>query len=68
MSWVEGTVLSFHLRFDLEEVRGFISESEELKEDENGITVFDTGLPIVLCHDLNHLFTVGHKTSVSILC
>lgn len=42
MSWVEGTVLSFHLRFDLEEVRGFISESEELKEDENGITVFDT--------------------------
>ena len=41
VKWVEGTVLSFHGRFDPEEVKGFISESKELKEDENGITVSD---------------------------
>lgn len=67
VKWVEGTVLSFHGRFDPEEVKGFISESKELKEDENGITVSDR-TPYCLCDSLNPLFTVGHKTAVSIPC
>lgn len=34
-------------RLDLEEVRGFLAKSKEVKEDENGVTVSDTGLLIV---------------------
>lgn len=34
-------------RFDLEEGTGFLPESKELKENENGITVSDTRFLIV---------------------
>ena len=41
VKWVKSVFFSFYVRCDLEEVRGFISKSKELKEDENGLTVSD---------------------------
>lgn len=54
----------FKQKFELKEVRGFIYESTELKEDENGITESDTGQ--VMCKATLIIFH-SHKTSVSTL-
>ena len=67
VKWVKSVVLSFYGRCDLEEARGFISKSKELKEDENGLQCL-IWTPYCLYHSLHHLFTVGHKTSVSLPC
>lgn len=67
VKWVKSMVLSFYGRCDLEEAKGFISKSKELKEDENGLTVSDMD-SLLFVSQFTSLFTVGHKTSVSIPC